>query len=66
MLLTAQTLMSTNPRGRQTSRIVSSVMSVGTLEAFFGQETQTILSGLMFLRRDANSRSSTDLSTAKT
>ena len=37
----AQTLVSTNPSGSATSRIVSSVMSVGTFPAFFGQLTQT-------------------------
>ena len=36
----AQTFTSTRPIGGQTSRIVSSVMSVGTFEAFFGQLTQ--------------------------
>ena len=38
---TAQTLTSTRPIGRATSRITSSVMSVGTLEAFLGQLIQT-------------------------
>src|SRR5258708_1223290 len=38
--VTAHTLMSTKPRGSATSRIVSSVMSVGTFAAFFGQDTQ--------------------------
>jgi hypothetical protein len=37
---TAQTFTSTNPIGRHISRIVSSVMSVGTFDAFFGQLTQ--------------------------
>ena len=40
MSLTAHTLMSTKPRGSATSRIVSSVMSVGTFAVFFGQDTQ--------------------------
>ena len=39
---TAATFTSTRPVGRSTSRIVSSVMSVNTLLAFFGQEIQTI------------------------
>lgn len=39
--LTAQTLISTKPSGRAISRIVSSVISVGTLDAFFGHETHT-------------------------
>jgi hypothetical protein len=39
--LTAHTLMSTRPMGRHTVRIVSSVMSVGTFDAFFGHDTQT-------------------------
>src|SRR5450631_3046939 len=34
--VTAHTLMSTKPSGRPTSRIVSSVMSVGTFADFFG------------------------------
>src|ERR1700719_1709688 len=38
---TAQTLISTNPSGSATARITSSVMLVGTLEDFLGQETQT-------------------------
>src|SRR5687768_10170420 len=37
---TAQTLTSTRPNGSATSRIVSSVMSVATFEAFLGQLTQ--------------------------
>jgi hypothetical protein len=40
MSLTAHTLMSTKQRGSATWRIVSSVMSVGTFAAFFGQDTQ--------------------------
>src|SRR6185369_8226486 len=42
---TAQTFTSTRPIGRQTSRITSSVMSVGTFDAFFGQLTQIIPAG---------------------
>src|ERR1044071_5874080 len=38
---TAHTLTSTKPSGRASSRIVSSVMSVSTLAAFFGPDTQT-------------------------
>jgi hypothetical protein len=40
MVSTAQTFTSTSPIGRQASRMTSSVMSVGTLAAFFGQLTQ--------------------------
>jgi len=36
----AHTFTSTRPIGRQTSRMMSSVMSVGTLAAFFGQLIQ--------------------------
>jgi hypothetical protein len=39
---TAQTLISTSPIGNATSLIVSSVMSVGTLDDFFGHDTQII------------------------
>src|SRR5215207_3371620 len=39
LVSTAQTLTSTRPIGSTTSRIVSSVMSVGTFAAFFGQLT---------------------------
>src|SRR5690606_2071851 len=38
---TAQTFTSTNPSGRASSRITSSVISVGTPDDFFGHETQT-------------------------
>ena len=49
-LSTAQTLMSTRPIGKATSRMVSSVMSVGTLEDLFGQETQITPSCFRFFR----------------
>src|SRR6267154_1454460 len=39
--VTAQTFTSTKPRGKATARIVSSVMSVGTFEDFFGHEIHT-------------------------
>src|SRR5258706_1471327 len=39
--LTAQTLISTNPSGSAISRIVSSVISVGTFADFLGHETHT-------------------------
>ena len=42
---TAQTLMSTRPIGNATARMVSSVMSVGTFEVFFGHDTQMTASG---------------------
>src|SRR4029077_17695366 len=38
MSVTAHTLLSTRPSGRNTSRTVSSVMSVGTFGAFFGPQ----------------------------
>src|SRR6202012_3956566 len=38
--VTAHTLMSTKSRWSATSRIVLSVISVGSFAAFFGQETQ--------------------------
>jgi hypothetical protein len=38
--LTEHTLMSTSPIGKASSRITSSLMSVITFEAFFGQDTQ--------------------------
>src|SRR6266498_2712179 len=50
MSSTAQTLMSTRPIGNATSLIVSSVMSVGTLDDFFGQDTQIDPSCLSLLR----------------
>src|SRR5882672_640794 len=55
----AHTLMSTRPIGSATSLIVSSVMSVGTLADFFGQDTQIAASGRIFAsaeRRRAASR----------
>jgi hypothetical protein len=48
--LTAQTFTSTKPRGSASLRMVSSTMSVGTLEDFFGQETQTDAAGFSFAR----------------
>ena len=45
---TAQTLMSTSPSGSATSRTVSSVMSVATFDAFFGQEIQIAASCCIF------------------
>lgn len=47
---TAQTLISTKPSGSATSRMVSSVMSVGSFADFFGQETQIGVSTSSFLR----------------
>jgi hypothetical protein len=38
--LIAQTLMSTKPSGKANSRMVLSVISVGTFDVFFGHETQ--------------------------
>ena len=49
---TAQTLMSTNPSGKATSRMTSSVMSVLTPELFFGQETQSAPFGSIVFRND--------------
>jgi hypothetical protein len=43
----AHTITSTNPRGKMTSLITSSVTSVGTFADFFGQETQIIPSCLI-------------------
>ena len=40
MSSTAQTLMSTNPSGKATSRTVSSLTSEDIPDAFFGHETQ--------------------------
>src|SRR6266568_4754333 len=51
--LTAHTLTSTNPSGNATSRIVSSVMVVGTFAAFLGQDTHTVALGLSVCRRTA-------------
>ena len=52
---TAQTLMSTNPSGNASERSMSSVMSVGTLDAFFGHDTQTTALLLIAVRRRSNS-----------
>jgi len=41
----AHTFTSTSPIGRQMLRMVSSVMSVGTFDAFLGQLTQIIPAG---------------------
>ncbi len=38
---TAQTLIFTNPSGSAISRIISSVISIGTFDDFFGHDTQT-------------------------
>jgi hypothetical protein len=51
---TAQTFTSTSPSGKAISRITSSVTSVGFLDAFFGQETQTAASARMSLRSCGN------------
>src|ERR1051326_3146741 len=47
---TAQTLMSTKPKGSATARITSSVTSVGTPDDFFGHETQRVASSAIFRR----------------
>ena len=47
---TAQTLTSTNPSGSASERTTSSVMSVGTLAAFFGQDTQIMPSSTILCR----------------
>src|SRR5579862_575620 len=52
---TAHTLISTSPSGRATSRTTSSLMSVATREAFFGQLTQIVASSRI-ARRAASSR----------
>src|SRR5260221_11860886 len=62
---TAHTLTSTSPRGSATSRIVSSVMSVGTLEDFFGQDTQIAASGLIRCRAFRNAAASLALLVTK-
>ena len=49
--VTAQTLMSTKPSGRASSRTVSSVMSVGIFADFLGHETQTAAVGLDLLAK---------------
>ena len=58
---TAQTLTSTKPRGRASAHTVSSVMSVGTPADFFGQETQTVPSGLSLARNFTSAFSSSAL-----
>src|SRR4051812_44107628 len=45
--LTAHTFTSTKPSGSATARIVSSVMSVATPDAFFGHDTQITASAWM-------------------
>src|SRR2546430_9218202 len=59
---TAQTFISTKPSGSATARMTSSVMSVGTLADFFGQETQSTASSAIFRRSNrrcfSNSRRS--------
>ena len=55
--MTAQTFTSTRPNGRATSRMTSSVISVGTFAVRFGQETQIIASGLSFERQLIKKRS---------
>ena len=55
----------TKPSGNANSRIVSSVMSVGTFDAFFGQDTQTTPSGLIKLRNDTSSASKTAFCSVK-
>src|SRR5215813_12134274 len=54
----AQTLLSTRPVGRATSRTTSSVMSVGTLAARFGQATHSPPAGAIRSRRLASRVSS--------
>ncbi|HEV2853661.1 MAG TPA: hypothetical protein VHC97_12735 [Thermoanaerobaculia bacterium] len=57
---------STKPMGRAISLTTSSVMSVGTFEAFFGQETQTNPAGSSCFRNLASQVSSAARSVAKT
>ena len=45
---TAHTFTSTSPSGNASARIVSSVISVGRFDAFFGQDTQRTPLGLSF------------------
>src|SRR5262249_39148163 len=52
--VTAHTLMSTKPSGSATSRTVSSVMSVGTFDPFFGQDTHTIAVGFSLPRQECS------------
>src|SRR5437879_5720273 len=49
---TAHTFVSTNPSGKATSRITSSVTSVGIAADFFGQETQSIPVSASLARKD--------------
>jgi hypothetical protein len=44
----AQTFTSTKPSGSATSRTMSSVISDGTFEDFFGHDTQTVAFGSSF------------------
>src|SRR5215475_13228270 len=53
--VTAHTLMSTKPSGSATSRIVFSVMSVGTWADFLGHDTQIGASEFSFFRSAARS-----------
>jgi hypothetical protein len=62
---TAHTLMSTRPMGSATALIVSSVMSVGTLEDFFGHETQIAASGRIFASEARRREASRALSVVK-
>ena len=55
---TAATFTSTRPIGKTMSRIVSSVMSVGRLAAFFGQEIHAIPSGFSAPRMSGAAASS--------
>src|SRR6185312_14361228 len=64
--LTAQTFTSTNPSGSATSLTVSSVMSVATFDAFFGQETQTAASGRISFLSLVSSWTSLDRLAVKT
>src|SRR5882672_10901441 len=59
--VTAQTLTSTNPSGSASSRIVSSVMSVGIFADFLGQETQRTAVGRSFERYALSSFASSAL-----
>src|SRR5688572_424525 len=62
--LTAHTLISTNPSGSATSRMVSSVISVGTLEAFLGHDDHTVSGGLRPSFSASGSRVSSHLAQA--
>src|SRR5947207_9238923 len=57
---TAQTFMSTNPRGNAISRITSSVRSVEMPEDFFGHETQIVPVLAIFARKIGNRFSNSD------